>query len=261
MFNLFVTVWAWFGQWGLFFCHCKQTDCVKGSRAVVGSCGVAESNCRTIAEKSCWGQVGARTHACSPWGIQLPTLRKSLSMHELRLSGAQPFYSMQIFKDEKGMVQTAEQPPGHFETCASQTSVPSLVPLLAICLHGISTPFMGCRLHTHACKFPAKSLCVVPSEECPDQSDWDITHLTLCFWLCPILVAPQAFLISLPPQGSSTLLPSSIWPAGGNDALGPWGKDWVWMGSADRGVSLVGRGAGEARGSLPWMCRALSSLL
>lgn len=108
------------------------------------------------------------------------------------------------------MVQTAEQPPGHFETYAYQIAVPSLVLLLAICLHGISTPFMGCGLRTHAHKFPAKSLCLVLSEECPDQNDWDITHPTVCFSLSRFLAAPQAFLISPPPQGATTLLPSSI---------------------------------------------------
>lgn len=138
-------------------------------------------------------------------------------------------YSMQIFRDVIGMVQTAEPSPCCFEAYASQTAVPSLVLLLAICLRAISTPFMGCRLRTHACEFPAKSLCLVLSGERPDQSDWDITHLAMCFWLFPpILAAPQAFLISPSPQGalsffhtaSDQLVGTMLWGPGERNGCG-----------------------------------------
>lgn len=51
-------------------------------RAAGCSCGITESSCRTAAEKYSWGQVGTRTYAWDAWEIQLPTLKKSLSMCE-----------------------------------------------------------------------------------------------------------------------------------------------------------------------------------
>lgn len=77
---------------------------------------------------------------------------------------------------EMRKAQTAEKPPGHLETFTSQTALPSSVPPLAVRLHGMSTTSTGCRLRTLAHKFLAKSLRLLPSEECPDQSDWDITY-------------------------------------------------------------------------------------
>lgn len=168
-------------------------------------------------------------------------------------------YSVQIFRGVTGVAQTAEQPPHYFEACASQTAVPSLVLVLVICLQGISTPFMGCRLRTHTCKFPAKSLCLVPPEECPDQSDWDITHLMVCFWLSPILAAPQTFLISPPVQDASSFIQHlTSWCGRFSGTLGKG----MGVGGLCRQRSLSGwQRCWGTRGSLPRMHRALFSLL
>ena len=131
----------------------------------------------------------------------MPALRKSLSVHEPRLSGAQLFVFDADFQRRDRHGQAAEQLPGHFEVYASQIAVAGLVPLLAICLHGISTPFMEFRLRTHTRNFPAKSMCLVPSGECPDQSDWDITYLTVCFWLFPHPGCVSGFSHVLSPSG------------------------------------------------------------
>lgn len=66
--------------------------------------------------------------------------------------------------------------PGHFEAYASQTAVPRLVLLFE---NGLSTPFIGCRMRAHSCKSLAKNLCLVLSEECPDDNGLDIRDFTV----------------------------------------------------------------------------------
>lgn len=112
----------------------------------------------------------------------------------------------------------------------AQTAVPSLVLLLAICLCGISTPFMGCRLRTHTCNFPAKSLCLVLSEECPDQSDLGYNTFHNVFLVIPHPGCSSGF--SHLASSSGFLYPSFIL------SLTSW---WGWSsGTLGKGLGVDG---------------------
>lgn len=117
---------------------------------------------------------------------------------------------MQIISDEKSLVQVAEMLPGCFETYTSGAAVPSLVLLFQ---NGISIPFMGFRMPAQSPDFLAKkkNLCLLVSEERPENNGLDITDFTVYFWLSLILPAGQHF--PLPPVSPcvSNLLPSSGW--------------------------------------------------
>lgn len=189
-----------------------------------------------LGEFSC--QILGSLWACMNWDFQEPSLFTQRRFSEMRKA------------------QTAEKPPGHLETFTSQTALPSSVPPLAVRLHGMSTTSTGCRLRTLAHKFLAKSLRLLPSEECPDQSDWDITYRGV------FVVIPHPGFSHLP-SSSGCLCSSSI------QHLTHW---WGWCSGTLGGrngcgwalrteESLVGRSAGETRGIFPWMHGALSSLL
>lgn len=173
---------------------------------------------------------------------------------------SRPFTWCRFAEVRKGWSRQQNSHPAILITMSLKQPFPVWCHYWLVCVPGISDAFMGFRLCTHACKFLTKNLCLVLSEEHPDQSDWYITHRTVCFWLSPILAAPHTFLIS---SFSEYCYPSFI------HHLTSW---WEWCsgtlgkrmhvdGSAGIGVSLIRRGAGETKGSLPWMQRALSSQL
>lgn len=227
MFNLFVTVWAWFGQWGFFSCHCHRATALRAA----GLRWALVELLRATAGPLQRSPVGARTHACGPWGIQLPNPRKSLSMHELGLSGAQPFYSTQIFRDEKGTdSREATWPFGNLHLSNSSSQLGAAV--------GRTSTRNVHHIHGMQAAHPCTQVSCQKSASSPiwgvPRPEWLGYNVPRCVsGYPPSRLFSSSLLLRVPllffHPASDPLVGMMFWD--------PGGKEWVWMGSADRGIS------------------------
>lgn len=231
-FNLFVTIWAWLGQWGLFSCHCHRLTLLWAT----GLQWALVELLRAIA-----GPVETRLepgHVAAVLGeFSCQALRKSLRMCEMKFAGAQVLVlnaDLQIYRDVTGVVQAAEQ-------------------------LGVAVGYVCIRP-------PPPSWDVNPhtQDSCQNSVSCPVWRMSRLEWLGYISNISHYVSLIISHSGCSSgfsHLPSSLrclYPSSIQNLTSWWGddlgclrKEWLWMGSAGRGVSQLGKGAGGTRGSLP----------